>query len=101
MEGVHPKAKYRLVALARLVGIQLAVLVNSQHYQFVKNVSTDSVGTGLLGKMVRTMHFFLKLRDIISKQYQIYPELTKYFYFTLTVILKIFSTFDGEIFVKI
>lgn len=53
MEGVHPQAKYRLVALARLVGIQLAVLVNSQHYQFVKNVSTDSVGTGLLGKMVR------------------------------------------------
>lgn len=55
MEGVHPDAKYRLVALARLVGIQLAVLVNSQHYQYVKNVSTDSVGTGLLGKMVRTI----------------------------------------------
>ncbi|XP_018562659.1 inositol polyphosphate 5-phosphatase OCRL-1 [Anoplophora glabripennis] len=51
MEGVHPKAKYRLVALARLVGIQLAVMVNSQHYQFVKNVSLDTVGTGLLGKM--------------------------------------------------
>lgn len=52
MEGVHPNAKYKLVALARLVGIQLAVLVSSQHYQFVKNVSSDSVGTGLLGKMV-------------------------------------------------
>lgn len=52
MEGVHPKAKYRLVALARLVGMQLAVMVNSQHYQFVKNVSLDTVGTGLLGKMV-------------------------------------------------
>ncbi|KAJ8962464.1 hypothetical protein NQ317_011626 [Molorchus minor] len=51
MEGVHPKSKYRLVALARLVGMQLAVMVNSQHYQYVKNVSYDTVGTGLLGKM--------------------------------------------------
>lgn len=62
MEGVHPKAKYRLVALARLVGMQLAVMVNSQHYQFVKNVSLDTVGTGLLGKMVRfrfLCHMFL------------------------------------------
>lgn len=52
MEGIHPLAKYRLVALTRLVGMQLAVLVNIQHYPFVKNVSCDTVGTGLLGKMV-------------------------------------------------
>ncbi|KAJ8938680.1 hypothetical protein NQ318_004480 [Aromia moschata] len=51
MEGMHPKAKYRLVALARLVGMQLAVMINSQHYPYVKNVSYDTVGTGLLGKM--------------------------------------------------
>lgn len=65
MEGMHPKAKYRLVALARLVGMQLAVLVNSQHYQFVKNVSTDSVGTGLLGKMVRkfTMCVYVDIKS--------------------------------------
>lgn len=50
-DGLHPKAKYRLVALARLVGMQLAVMVNNQHYQYVKNVSFDTVGTGLLGKM--------------------------------------------------
>lgn len=51
MDGLNPKAKYRLVALARLVGMQLAVVVNNQHYPHVKNVSCDTVGTGLLGKM--------------------------------------------------
>ncbi|KAF7273490.1 oculocerebrorenal syndrome of Lowe [Rhynchophorus ferrugineus] len=51
MDGIHPNAKYRLVALSRLVGMQLAVIVNNQHYQYVKNVSMDTVGTGLLGKM--------------------------------------------------
>lgn len=50
-EGVHPKAKYRLLALTRLVGMQLLVLINNKHYAFVKNVATDTVGTGLLGKM--------------------------------------------------
>ncbi|CAH1122568.1 unnamed protein product [Ceutorhynchus assimilis] len=49
MDGLHPNAKYRLVALARLVGIQLAVMVNNQHYRYVKNVSFDTRGTGLLG----------------------------------------------------
>jgi phosphatidylinositol-bisphosphatase len=51
MDGVHSKAKYKSVAVTRLVGMQLVVLVNSKHYQFVKNVAVDTVGTGLLGKM--------------------------------------------------
>ncbi|KAL1498282.1 hypothetical protein ABEB36_009103 [Hypothenemus hampei] len=51
MDGLNPNAKYRLVALARLVGMQLAVMINNQHYPYVKNVSFDTVGTGLLGKM--------------------------------------------------
>ncbi|XP_050314272.1 inositol polyphosphate 5-phosphatase OCRL [Anthonomus grandis grandis] len=50
-DSLHPEAKYRLVALARLVGMQLAVMVNNQHYPYVKNVSSDTVGTGILGKM--------------------------------------------------
>ncbi|CAG9862346.1 unnamed protein product [Phyllotreta striolata] len=50
-EGVHPKAKYKLVGLARLVGMQLVVMVNNKHYPYVKNISVDTVGTGLLGKM--------------------------------------------------
>lgn len=52
MEAVHPDAKYRLVAVVRLVGIQLVVMVNSKHYQYIKNIDIDTVGTGLLGKMV-------------------------------------------------
>ncbi|KAK9887346.1 hypothetical protein WA026_022016 [Henosepilachna vigintioctopunctata] len=51
LEGVHPNAKYRTVALTRLVGIQLIVLINIKHYQHIKNVAVDTVGTGLLGKM--------------------------------------------------
>nr|CAI5866899.1 unnamed protein product [Callosobruchus analis] len=51
LDGVHPKAKYRCVALIRLVGMQLAVMVNTQHYPHVSNISYDTVGTGLLGKM--------------------------------------------------
>jgi len=58
MDGLNPKAKYRLVALARLVGMQLAVVVNNQHYPHVKNVSCDTVGTGLLGKMVSKIVLF-------------------------------------------
>ncbi|XP_044755725.1 inositol polyphosphate 5-phosphatase OCRL isoform X2 [Coccinella septempunctata] len=50
-DGVHPKAKYRTVALTRLVGIQLIVLINVKHYQFIRNIAVDTVGTGLLGKM--------------------------------------------------
>lgn len=52
MEGVHPDAKYRLVAVVRLVGIQLVVMVHSKHYQYVRNIDIDTVGTGILGKMV-------------------------------------------------
>lgn len=52
MEGVHPDAKYRLVAVVRLVGIQLVVMVHSKHYQYIRNIDIDTVGTGILGKMV-------------------------------------------------
>lgn len=88
MEGIHPNAKYRLVALARLVGMQLAVLVNSQHYQFVKNVSTDSVGTGLLGKMVSLIiklfyvffaYFSNQAASSLSANEMIFTQLTKIF----------------------
>lgn len=51
-DAIHPDAKYRSVAYVRLVGMQLEVLVNNNHYKFVKNVAIDTVGTGILGKMV-------------------------------------------------
>lgn len=52
IDSVHSDAKYRLVAVVRLVGIQLVVMVHSKHYQYVRNIDIDTVGTGILGKMV-------------------------------------------------
>lgn len=63
-DGIHSDTKYRSVAYVRLVGMQLEVLVNNKHYKHVKNVAVDTVGTGILGKMVQT-HCFLK-RDRIK-----------------------------------
>ncbi|XP_022906082.2 type II inositol 1,4,5-trisphosphate 5-phosphatase [Onthophagus taurus] len=51
MASTHPDAKYRRLALIRLVGIQLIVLIHSDHYSHVKDVDSSTVGTGLLGKM--------------------------------------------------
>ncbi|CAH0554929.1 unnamed protein product [Brassicogethes aeneus] len=47
----HDKKLYHNVALIRLVGIQLIVFVKNEHYGCIKNVSVDTVGTGILGKM--------------------------------------------------
>lgn len=52
LEGIHPDGKYRLVAIVRLVGIQLVVMVHTKHFQFIRNIDIDTVGTGILGKMV-------------------------------------------------
>ncbi|KRT85816.1 hypothetical protein AMK59_1973 [Oryctes borbonicus] len=49
--STHPGAKYRTLALIRLVGIQLIVLIQTDHYGFVKDVAYDTCGTGILGKM--------------------------------------------------
>lgn len=49
---LHPGAKYRQVALIRLVGMLLIVHVRNEMYSFVRNVSVDTVGTGIMGKMV-------------------------------------------------
>lgn len=48
---LHPGAKYRQVALIRLVGMLLIVHVRNEMYSFVRNVSVDTVGTGIMGKM--------------------------------------------------
>lgn len=49
--STHSGAKYRLVGLVRLVGIQLAVMINYRHFEYVTNVCIDTAGTGILGKM--------------------------------------------------
>lgn len=53
LNSVHPKAKYQKVRLVRLVGMMLIVLVQEKHLAYVRNVAVDTVGTGIMNKMVR------------------------------------------------
>ena len=50
--GLHPGAKYCRIALVRLVGMMLIVFVQETHERHVRNVVTDTVGTGIMGRMV-------------------------------------------------
>lgn len=51
MAAVDKRVKYYKVDLVRLVGMMLIVLVRDNHREFVKNVASDTVGTGIMGKM--------------------------------------------------
>lgn len=50
-EGLHPDAKYALVKLVRLVGIMLLFYVKKEHAEHISEVETDTVGTGIMGRM--------------------------------------------------
>lgn len=52
--GLHPGAMYQKVALVRLVGMLLIVYIQTQHLAYVRNVAIETVGTGIMGKMVRS-----------------------------------------------
>lgn len=59
INNVHPGAKYRQVALIRLVGMLLIVIVRNELYSSIKNVAVDTVGTGIMGKMVNLIVLLL------------------------------------------
>uniref|UniRef100_A0A8B9JP55 phosphoinositide 5-phosphatase n=1 Tax=Astyanax mexicanus TaxID=7994 RepID=A0A8B9JP55_ASTMX len=50
-EGLHPDAKYALVKLVRLVGIMLLFYVKKEHAEHISEVETETVGTGIMGRM--------------------------------------------------
>lgn len=52
LNGIHPKTKFRKVRLVRLVGMMLIVLVQEKHLAYVRNCAIDTVGTGIMNKMV-------------------------------------------------
>lgn len=49
--ALHPGANYKQVALVRLVGMMLILLVQEKHEKHVRNAAFETVGTGIMGKM--------------------------------------------------
>jgi len=49
--SLHTKAEYVKVRLVRLIGMMLVIFVKKELQEYVSDVSSCTVGTGLLGKM--------------------------------------------------
>uniref|UniRef100_A0A8C1XHV6 phosphoinositide 5-phosphatase n=1 Tax=Cyprinus carpio TaxID=7962 RepID=A0A8C1XHV6_CYPCA len=49
--SLHHKARYKQIRIIRLVGMMLVVYVNEEHQHHIREVASESVGTGLMNKM--------------------------------------------------
>lgn len=63
MEGLHPGAVYEVLESARLVGMQLTVVVRREVRRHVSRVAVSSVGTGALNMMVGISRSIYPLTD--------------------------------------